>query len=68
MVEKLVAELKDVPTAISAIDTGLIGKDWLMGTNIINETKKRLLYDMKQELHKKIELLDLDDLKFRFIK
>lgn len=66
--ELLKAELKQQIKAVLEVDTKSLGEDWLYGEAVISEAKKRLLAEIKVEMHKKISTLDMEDIKFEFIK
>lgn len=61
---KIIAKLKEVPTVTSTIDFDF-SKDFITGSTILEETKRKLLYELKKSLSEKITMLSLDDVDFK---
>jgi hypothetical protein len=66
--KKLKAQLKKQPFAIIGINAKELGRNYLYAGSGIEVAKKKLLYEIKKELKRKIAVLDIDDIKFEFIK
>ncbi len=64
MTSKIItARLKEPLSVATRIEIDM--SDWLQGSAIIEETKRRLLSKLRDELHTKIAIMDIDDLEFK---
>lgn len=59
----LQAKLKEEPVVAINLDVDFTS-DWVSASSVIESAKKQLLRQLKQDLHEKIAVLDIDDLNF----
>lgn len=60
----LEATLREQPIVIVEIGDVFANSDWILGSSIIEDTKRKMLVKMKSKLHEQIELLEAGDLVF----
>ena len=63
----LTARLKDMPNIAVDLPVRDFSENWLVASTVIEGAKRQMLHKLKNELHEKIAVLDLDDIEFKII-
>ncbi len=60
----ITAQLKEIPSVTTQFDETLFETNILTASVVVEELKRKMLAQLKSELHTKVSLLSMDDLKF----
>ena len=60
----ITAQFREVPSVACSVDETLFETNILTASSVIEESKRKMLQQFKNELHTKISLLTMEDLKF----
>lgn len=60
----ITAQLKETPSVATQFDETMFETNILTASAVIEESKRKMLAELKSELHTKVSMLSMDDLKF----
>ncbi len=63
----ITAKLKETPEVVSELDDIFKKHDWITGSAIIENAKRRMLAELKGKLHERIAVLSIDDISFKLL-